>query len=81
MREKEKMFREKIEGLIEIIADRKGWEFYKILELMVILDDDGNFLYTDVTVNYRDESGIDEQLVSRFNKITQKDFLENARIY
>ena len=78
---KERKFREKIEGLVEIIADRKGWEFYKILELMVILDDDGKFLFSDVTVNYRDEHGIDEQLVSRFNKITQKDFLENARIY
>ena len=72
--------REKIEGLVEIIADRKGWEFYKILNLDVILVG-GKFAVANVTVNYRDENGVNEQLVSRFNKITQKDFLENARIY
>ena len=81
MKEKEKMFREKIEGLVEIIADRKGWEFYKILNLDVILDNHGKFVVADITVNYRDENGIDEQLVTTFNKITQKDFLRNARIY
>ena len=75
------MFKEKIEGLVEIIADRKGWEFYKILNLDVILDDRGKLVIADITVNYRDENGIDEQLVSRFNKITQKDLLKNARIY
>ena len=78
---KEKMFKEKIEGLIEIIADRKGWVFYKILNLDVILDNHGKLVVADVTVNYRDENGIDEQLVSRFNKITQKDLLTNAKIY
>ena len=85
MKEKEmklrEKFKEKIEGLVEIIADRKGWDFYKILNLDVILYEDGKFAVADITVNYRDENGIDEQLVSRFNKITQKDFLENARIY
>lgn len=80
MKEKEKMFREKIEGLVEIIADRKSWDFYKILNLDVILND-GKLTVADITVNYRDENGIDEQLVSRFNKITQKDFLKNAMIY
>lgn len=80
MNEKEKMFKEKIEGLIEIIADRKGWEFYKILNLDVILVG-GKFAVADITVNYRDENGIDEQLVATFNKITQKDFLSNAKIY
>ena len=74
-------FRGKIEGLIEIIADRKGWDFYKILNLDVILYEDGKFALAYVTVNYRDENGIDEQLVTTFNKITQKDFLENAKIY
>ena len=81
MKEKEMKLREKIEGLVEIIADRKGWKFYKILSLDVILDDDGKFEVADVTVNYRDENGIDEQLVATFNKITQKDLLENAKIY
>ena len=80
MKEKEKMFREKIEGLVEIIADRKGWEFYKILNLDVILVG-GKFAVADITVNYRDENGIDEQLVATFNKITQKDLLKNTRIY
>lgn len=74
-------FSEKIVGLIEIIADRKGWEFYKILNLDVVLYEDGKFAVADITVNYRDENGIDEQLVSRFSKITQKDLLSNAKIY
>lgn len=73
--------REKIEGLVEIIADRKGWKFYKILSLDVILDDDGKFAVADITVNYRDCNGINEQMVSRFKKITQKDILSNAKIY
>ena len=85
MKEKEmklrEKFKEKIEGLVEIIADRKGWVFYKILSLDVILDDHGKFAVADVTVNYRDENGIDEQLVATFNKITQKDLLTNAKIY
>ena len=82
MKEKERIFREKIEGLVEIIADRKGWDSYEILNLDVFLyADDGKFAVADITVNYRDENGIDEQLVSRFKKITQKDLLENARIY
>ena len=81
MKEKEKMFKERIVGLIEIIADRKGWEFYKILNLDVVLYEDGKFAVADITVNYRDENGIYEQLVSRFSKITQKDLLSNAKIY
>lgn len=81
MKEKEKMIREKIEELIEIIADRMGWVYYKIIELMIILDNNDSFLVADVTVNYRDENGINEQLTSRFNKITQKDLLSNAKIY
>lgn len=85
MKEKEmklrEKFRQKIEDIVEIIADKKQWRFYKILILDIILNDDGKFAVADITVNYRDENGIDEQLVSRFNKITQKDILENAKIY
>ena len=77
---KEKMFKE-IVRLIEIIAKKKRWDCYEILELMVILDDNGKFAVADITVNYRDENGIDEQLVATFNKITQKDLLTNAKIY
>ena len=78
---KEKMFKEKIERLIEIIAKKKRWDFYKILNLDVILYEDGKFAVADITVNYRDENGVNEQLVSKFNKINQKNFLENAKIY
>lgn len=85
MKEKEmklrEKFREKIENLVEIIADKKQWRFYKILILDVILDDKGKFAVADITVNYRDCNGINEQMVSRFNKITQKDILSNAKIY
>ena len=79
--EKEQQIREKIEYLVEVIADRKGWSFYDILILDVILDNDGKFVQGYITVNYRDESGINEQMVSKFNKITQKDILSNAKIY
>lgn len=78
---KEQKIREKIEDMIGDFADKKRWSFYKILELMVILDDNGDFLSADVTINYRDENGIDEQLISKFNKLTKKAFNENIRIY
>jgi hypothetical protein len=78
---KNQKIREKIEDMIEDLASRKRWAYYKILELTVFLSDDGNFLSADVTINYRDESGIDEQLISKFNKLTKKDFNENIRIY
>lgn len=80
MKEKEKMFKEKIKGLVEIIADRKGWDCYEILKLDVILDDDVLVL-ADITVFYRDKNDFDGVLESKFNKITQKGLLENAIIY
>ena len=79
-KEKEKMFREKIERLIEIIAKKKRWDCYEILNLDVILDD-GKFAEADITVFYSDENDFDEVLKSKFNKITQKSLLKNARIY
>ncbi len=81
MKEKRKMFREKIEGLIEIIANRKGWDSYEILNLDVFLYADGKFAAADITVNYRYENGVNEQLVSWFNKITQEELLKKAKIY
>ncbi len=78
---KEQKIREKIEDMIEDFAEKKRWAYYKILELMVILDDNGDFLFADVTVNYRDENGVDEQLISKFNKLTKKAFNENIKIY
>lgn len=78
---KEKMFKEKIERLIEIIARKKRWDCYEILELMVILNDDGKFVEADITVFYSDENDFDEVLKSKFNKITKKNILSNARIY
>ena len=80
MKEKEKMFREKIERLIEIIAKKKRWDCYEILNLDVILDD-GKFAEADITVFYSDENDFDEVLKSKFNKITQKNLLRNAVIY
>ncbi len=77
---KEKMFKEKIEGLVEIIADRKGWDCYEILKLDVILDD-GELVLADITVFYRDKNDFDGVLESKFNKITQKGLLGNAIIY
>ena len=77
---KEKMFKGKIEGLVEIIADRKGWDCYEILNLDVILDD-GKFVEANITVFYSDENDFDEVLKSKFNKITQKNLLSNAKIY
>ena len=77
MKEKEKMFKEKIERLVEIIADKRGWGFYRILNLDVFLND-GKFVAGDITVNYQDKYGIHEQLITRITKITQKNFIENA---
>ncbi len=81
MKEKERMFKEKIESLVEIIADRKGWDSYEIQNLDVFLYADGKFAAADITVNYRYENGVNEQLVSWFNMITQNDLLRNAKIY
>ena len=81
MKEKRKMFREKIEGLVEIIADRKGWDSYEIQNLDVFLYADGKLAAADITVNYRDCKGNNEQLVSWFNKITQEELLGKAKIY
>ena len=80
MKEQRKKFKEKIESLVEIIADRKGWDCYEILKLDVILDD-GELVLADITVFYRDKNDFDEVLESKFNKITQKGLLENAIIY
>ena len=80
MKEKEKMFKEKIERLIEIIAKKKRWDCYEILNLDVILDD-GKFAEAEITVFYSDENDFDEVLKSKFNKITQKNLLRNAVIY
>ncbi len=77
---KEKMFKGKIERLIEIIANKKRWDCYEILNLDVILDD-GKFVEADITVFYSDENDFDEVLKSKFNKITQKNLLSNAKIY
>ena len=74
------MFREKIERLIEIIAKKKRWDCYEILNLDVILDD-GKFAEADITVFYSDENDFDEVLKSKFKKITRKDLLKNAMIY
>ena len=81
MKEKRKMFREKIEGLVEIIADRKGWDSYEIQNLDVFLYADGKLAAADITVFYSDENDFDEVLKSKFNKITQKNLLRNAVIY
>ena len=77
---KEKMFKE-IVRLIEIIAKKKRWDCYEILELMVILDDNGKFAEANITVFYSDENGFDEVLKSKFRKITRKNILSNAKIY
>ena len=74
------MFKEKIERLIEIIAKKKRWDCYEILNLDVILDD-GKFAEAEITVFYSDENDFDEVLKSKFNKITQKNLLRNAVIY
>ena len=80
MKEKEKMFKEKIERLIDIIAEKKHWDCYEILNLDVILED-GKFTGADITVFYRDKNDFDEVLKSKFKKITQEDILSNAIIY
>ena len=80
MKEKEKMYRERIESLVEIIANKKRWDCYEILNLDVILDD-GELVLADITVFYRDKNDFDEVLTSKFNKITQKGLLKNAIIY
>ena len=80
MKEKEKMFKEKIERLVEIIANKRGWGFYRILNLDVILDYYGKFVVANITINYQDKNGIHEQLMTRITKITQKNFIENAMI-
>ena len=80
MKEKEKVFKEKIERLIEIIAKKKRWDCYEILNLDVILDD-GKFAEANITVFYSDENDFDEVMKSKFNKITQKNILRNAKIY
>ena len=77
---KEKMFKEKIGRLIEIIVKKKRWDCYEILNLDVILDD-GKFAEADITVFYSDENDFDEVMKSKFKKITQKDLLKNAMIY
>ncbi len=77
---KEKMFKEKIERLIEIIANKKRWDCYEILNLDVILDD-GKFAEANITVFYSDENDFDEVLKSKLKKITQKDLLSNAMFY
>ena len=77
---KEKMFKEKIVRLIEIIAKKKRWDCYEILNLDVILDD-GKFVEANITVFYSDENDFDEVMKSKFKKITQKDLLKNAMIY
>lgn len=46
---KEKIFKEKIRGLIEFIADSKGWDSCEILD--VTLNEDDKFT---VTVIYRE---------------------------
>jgi hypothetical protein len=81
MERKEMKIREKIENMVDDYADKKRWAFYKIQELLVILDDDGGLLFADVTVNFQDESGINEQLISKFSELTKKDFVTNIRIY
>ncbi len=53
MKEKRKMFKEKIEGLIEIIAKKKRWDCYEILNLDVILDD-GKFVEANITVKIKE---------------------------
>lgn len=78
---KEKMFKEKIKRLIEIIAKKKRWDCYEILNLDVILDDHGKFVEANITVFYSDENDFDEVLKSKFIKITQKNLLSNAKIY
>ena len=77
---KEKMFKEKIERLIEIIANKKRWDCYEILNLDVTLDD-GKFAEANITVFYSDENDFDEVLKSKFTKITKKNILSNAKIY
>lgn len=78
---KKQKIREKIKRLVEIIANKKRWEFYRILNLDVILNNKGKFAEANITVNFCDKNGIPEQLVSSITKITQKDFLSNAKIY
>ena len=80
MKEQRKKFKEKIERLIEIIAKKKRWDCYEILNLDVILDD-GKFVEANITVFYSDENDFDEVLKSKFKKINQKDLLKNAMIY
>ena len=80
MKEKEKMFKETIERLIEIIANKKRWDCNEILNLDVILDN-GKFVEGNITVFYSDENDFDEVLKSKFKKITRKDLLKNAMIY
>jgi len=77
---KEKILKEKIVRLIEIIAKKKRWDCYEILNLDVILDD-GKFVEANITVFYSDENDFDEVLKSKFTKITRKGILSNAKIY
>jgi hypothetical protein len=52
MKEKEKMFREKIGGLVEFIGDSKGWDSYEILD--VTLNEDDKYTVANITVIYRE---------------------------
>lgn len=69
---------EKIKKLVEVIANKEEWAFYKISNIDVILDDDNNFAVANIAINYRDKNGTNEQLVSTFTKITKREILKNA---
>ena len=72
MKEKEKIYKEKIQNLVEIIADIIEWDCYEILKLDININDDDELELVDIVVFYRDKNDFDGVFKNKFDKITTK---------
>ena len=72
MKEKEKIYKEKIQNLVEIIADIIQWDCYEILKLDININDDDELELVDIVVFYRDKNDFDGVFKSKFDNITTK---------
>ena len=72
MKEKEKFYKEKIQNLVEIIADIIQWDCYEILKLDININDDDELELIDIVVFYRDKNDFDGVFKSKFDNITTK---------
>ena len=80
MKEKEKFYKEKIQNLVEIIADIIEWDCYEILKLDININDDDELELVDIVVFYRDKNDFDGVFKLKFDKITTKRFIKNTII-